>query len=405
MPSVTFSTPGPVKLTCPPNVTSWQVEAWGNGAAGLSLSGNSSPGGGSGGYSCEPSLSVIPGVTYRGFIAHGGRPSSNPSSNGGQTTWGAGQVTAYGASGYAGGAASGNTIAYPGGNGGSAPTGAGGGGGAASAGPSGAGANGGNGGVYGGNGGAAVGKAGDGGQGGNPFSSGANGGGPGGGGGGAGYYASGLPGTPATGGYGAPGMIRITWQSESGSPQGFPLPIPPVFPAGYQPDSADLNAWLHDPFSAIESRPVARLRQAISPQSVPDSGSPVVIAYDTIDEDPLQGWDPSSFAWIPPPGWSGVYAVTVTLCTLVPPGGSVIRPGIIAPGSPGVVASMQQPGAGNDGGVQGSFWCYLVGGQDPVQATATLVNASSSVNTNIGAAGQSTLDVVWISLLGLDGGR
>lgn len=396
MPSVIFRNPGWVKLTCPPNVLSWQVETWGNGAAGLTVPGYSGRGGGSGGYSCEPIVDVTPGVTYRGFIAHGGRPSANPGSDGGQTQWDNGQVVAYGGSGYAGGAASGNTIAYPGGTGGTT-TGGGGGGGAASAGPAGAGANGAGGTVHGGAGGAAAGTAGDGGRGGDPFTSGNNGGGPGGGGGGAGEFANGMPGGSVKGGYGGPGMIRVTWQSTSTTPQGFPLAIPPVFPAGYQPGTIDLNTWLHDPFSALESRPVARFRQAVTPQSLPDTGLPVVIAYDTVDEDPLNGWDPSTFAWIPPPGWSGWYAVTVTLCTQAVGTGNVIRPGLIAPGSPGVIAS-QQPGSGNNGGVQGSFWVYLVGGQDPVQATATLMSATSGVNTGIGASQQSTMEIAWIGL-------
>jgi hypothetical protein len=396
MPSVIFRDPGPVKLTCPPNVVSWQVETWGNGAAGLTVPGSASHGGGSGGYSCEPSVDVIPGVTYRGFIAHGGRPSANPGSDGGQTQWNNGQVVAYGGSGYAGGAASGNTIAFPGGTGGAAGSG-GGGGGAASAGPSGAGANGSAGGSGGGAGGAAAGTAGAGGRGGARGNSGANGGGPGGGGGGAGFFANGAAGAAVKGGYGGPGMIRVTWESTGTAPQGFPLAIPPVFPAGYQPGTTDLNTWLHDPFSAIESRPVARFRQAVNPQSLPDSGAAQVLAFDTVDEDPLNGWDPSTFAWIPPPGWSGWYSVTVTLCTQAVGLGNVIRPGIIAPGSPGVIAS-QQPGSGNNGGVQGSFWVYLIGGQDALQATATLMNASAGVSTGIGAAQQSSMEITFLCL-------
>lgn len=401
MPSITFTTPGPVRWTTPPNVTAYKLEAWGNGAAGLVLTGGAGivfraaaeAGGGSGGYSSEPALTSVPGVTYGGFIAHGGRPGTSPSS--GQTTWNNGQVIAYGGNGQQGGKASSSSIAYAGGNGGAAGTG--GGGGAASAGPSGAGANGAAGGGSGGAGGAAVGTAGAGGHGGARGVSGANGGGPGGGGGGAGYYVFGSPGTPAVGGYGAPGQIRISWESSSGSPQGFPLPIPPVFPAGYQPGTSDLNAWMADPFSAIENRPVTRLRQAISPQSLPDTGVAQVLALDTVDEDPLQGWDPSAFAWTPPPGWSGVYAVTVTICTQAVGAGNIIRPGVIAPGSPGVVAS-QQPGNGNDGGAAGSFWVYLVGGQDAVQATATLMNATSGVSTGIGSAGMSTMDIVFLGL-------
>jgi hypothetical protein len=395
VPSITFTTPGPVRWTIPPNVISYKLEAWGSASAGLAFTASASFGGGGAEYACEPSLPGIPGITVHGFIAHGGRPGNSPS--GGATTWNSGQVTANGGVANTGGKGSSNTIHFSGGNGGAPGAGGGGGGGGASAGPSGAGANGAVGGTNGGAGGAPAGTAGRGGHGGASRASGANGGGPGGGGGGAGFNAFLLPGKPAVGGYGAGGQIRITWQTAGGSPQGFPLAIPPVFPAGYQPGTTDLNTWLADPFAAIENRPVARFRQTISPQSLPASGVAQVIAFDVTDEDPLQGWDPSVFAWIPPPGWSGCYAITVTLCTLAVGAGNVIRPGIIAPGSPGVVGS-QQPGSGNDGGAQGSFWVYLVGGQDAVQATGTLLNAAAAVNTGVGASQQTSMDITWISL-------
>ena len=393
MPSVTFTTPGPVRWVCPPNVISYKLEAWASASPGLIFSGAAGAGGGGAEYACEPSLAAIPGFTYRGFIAHGGRPGVNPS--GGATTWNFNTVVANGGNGDLGGSGSSNTIHFNGGNGGAA--GFGGGGGGASAGPSGAGANGASGGSSGGDGGVPVGSAGAGGRGGDPRSSGANGGGPGGGGGGAGYNVYGQPGNPVNPGYGAPGQIRITWQTANGSPQSFPLPAPPVFPAGYQPAAADLNAWLADPFAALENRPVARFRQAVSPQTIPDTGAATVIAYDTVDEDPLQGWDGSTFAWIPPPGWSAWYAVNVTLFTQPVGAGNVIRPGVIAPGSPGVTGS-QQPGSGSNGGVQGSAWVYLIGGQDAVQATATLLNATSGVNTDIGATQQSALEITFMAL-------
>jgi hypothetical protein len=395
MTSITFTVPGTVKWTVPANVTSYQVECGAAAAGGPGPSGTSAgTGGGAGEYAAEPAVTGIPGTVVYGFIGQGGTPGSS----GGDTTWNGGQVTANGGYGNTGGSGSTNTVHHNGGNGGNGGGANGGGGGGGSAGaPSGAGHAGANGtGSAGGAGGAAVPPGGAGGHGGAPRASGSNGLSPGGGGGGAGGGTPFGGGPSPQGSYGGNGWIRITWTSAPGAPSTFPLPSVPFFPAGYSPAPADLGSWLHDPFSALENRPVARFRQASAAQALPSSGAATVLEFDVVDEDPLGGWQPGAWAWGPPAGWSAWYQVTVTLFTQPVASGNVIRPGITAPGSPGPVGS-QLPGAGNNGGAQGTFWVYLIGGQDTVQATGALLNASVNVNTDIGATQQSAMEVTWLS--------
>lgn len=398
MPSVTFTTPGIVSWTVPLDADPASIEGECWAAAGSGNEGYAaSPGGGGGGgeYAADFLPSLVPGVTYYGQIGQGG--PAGTCTAGGNTTF-AGLVTANGGDGGTGagggrtgkgGTGSTNTVHHNGGNGGSPGSGGGGGGGGSGA-PSGPGNNGGNGGSSAGGTGATALSSGGGGA---PGGASGHGGGkatsPGGGGGGGGKPSSGSE----PGSAGADGQIRITWTSTGGS-SGFPSLAIPFFPAGRIPSQADLNSWFHDPFAYLETRAVFRARQAVTPQSLPTSGS-VTLEYDTVDEDPLAGWVPSAWAWGPPDGFSGWYAVTVTLATAALAAGNTVRPGITAPGSPGVVAT-GYPGA-VPAGVQGSFWVYLVGGQDTVQATGTLLNASAAVNTSVTAGAQSSMEITWIS--------
>lgn len=401
MPSITFVTPGTVKWICPLNVTSIQVECWGAASGGTSSLGQpGGPGGCGGEYAAEPSVNVTPGVTYYGSIGQGGAGGTGGGAGGtgGNTTWNSGQVTAHGGSARAGGSGSSNTVHHSGGTGGNGGAGGfggapgGGGGGGGSGAPAANGNNGANGSPSAGGAGApARASGGGGGAGGSPRHAGSRGGSPGGGGGG------GAGGGTAPGGGGG-GQIRITWTSAPGSPSSFPAPAIPFFPAGFAPAQSDLNAWFHDPFAFLETRAVFRARQTVTPQALPSSGVATTLQFDTIDEDPLGGWVPAAFAWGPPSGFSGWYQVTVTLFTAALAAGNVIRPGITAPGAPSTNGALATgyPGAAV-AGVEGSYWVYLIGGQDTVQANGTLLNASSNVNTDITFGQQSSMEICWLS--------
>lgn len=83
---IPFTTAGTTTWTCPPGVTSVQVEAWGGGGGGggtTATIGRSGGGGGGGSYVVN-TITVVPGVTYNVTVGAGGTQ--------GQT----GQVTAFG---------------------------------------------------------------------------------------------------------------------------------------------------------------------------------------------------------------------------------------------------------------------------------------------------------------------
>ena len=390
MPSIAFTVAGTVRWTVPANVTSIQVECWGAACGGFIPSGGASGSAGGGGeYAAEATLAVTPGVTLYGQVGAGGS-SGSP---GGNTTWNGGQVTAHGAWDTRGGSGSSNSIHHNGGGGGAGAgsfiSPAGGAGGGSSGAPSGAGNNGGNGVIGGaGTGGAALPSGGAGGGGGTVSKSGSKGGSPGGGGGGGGFGNT-------FGGKGGDGQIRITWAATPGAAGSYPALVQPFFPAGYSPAKADLDGWFHDPFAFLETRPLFRARQTTTATTLPSSGAATVIGFDTIDEDPLGGWTGGAFSWGPPAGFSGWYQVLVTLYSAALAAGNTIRPGVTATGSPGAFAG-GYPGAAV-AGAQGSFWVYLVGGQDTVQATGTLLNAGANVNTDITFGQQSSIEVVWMS--------
>jgi len=219
--------------TCPANVTSITVEAWGAGAGGkrgAGPKGFSGGGGGGGAYARLNTVTVIPGTTYT--LTVGGVSGYDTSGNPSTATFGTNTITAAGGStggpnslnapGGAGGtvAASSGDVRFPGGDGGSG-VGAIGGNGTGSGGGGGSGAgNTGNGNygstaqsnLIGGAGGAAVNNfGGAGGKGGDDNTTGgtASGTGYGGGGGGAGYW--GGQGFGVLGGPGQHGAIIITY--------------------------------------------------------------------------------------------------------------------------------------------------------------------------------------------------
>ena len=81
---VPFTTVGTTTWTCPPGVTSVQVEAWGGGGGGTTATIGRSGGGGGGGSYVVNTITVVPGITYNVIVGAGGTQ--------GQT----GQVTAFG---------------------------------------------------------------------------------------------------------------------------------------------------------------------------------------------------------------------------------------------------------------------------------------------------------------------
>ncbi|MFY0482348.1 InlB B-repeat-containing protein [Flavobacterium sp. PLA-1-15] len=130
----TYSTPGTYTWTCPPNVTTIQVEAWGGGGAGGGVGTAAlfrvAGGGGGGAYAKSTSVTVVPGNTYTITVGAGGTGVSAASGNSGGSssfettviatggTGGLGNNTASSVAGGAGGTGSTGSVTWNGGNGG-----------------------------------------------------------------------------------------------------------------------------------------------------------------------------------------------------------------------------------------------------------------------------------------------
>lgn len=159
----TFSSSG--IWTCPPGVTTVQVECWGGGGAGgaaKASSGSGLAGGGGGGggaYAVNTAIGVTPGHAYNVVVGAGGTSSGGSSTGGNASSFTGDTITlsanggsagtsespssgnAFGAGGAGG--ANGSGTSYAGGSGATAVTGVGGGGGGSSASAAGPGSNGG----------------------------------------------------------------------------------------------------------------------------------------------------------------------------------------------------------------------------------------------------------------------
>jgi hypothetical protein len=179
------------------------------------------------------------------------------------------------------------------------------------------------------------------------------------------------------------------------APAVFPPPVVPVFPAGYQPVQADFTRWWYSVLGFFQNKPVFRAVQAASTTPIPTGGVLTQIGYDTVLEDPYQGWNTvQPGAWSPPAGYSGWYQVTVTLYTQDLPSGADIRALV---GGTYTQDLGTTPGpTGHFAGVEGQFVIYLIGGQDFVYGAAELF-ASSSVSTADAAGQMSSMEVLWLS--------
>jgi hypothetical protein len=173
-----------------------------------------------------------------------------------------------------------------------------------------------------------------------------------------------------------------------------PPPTVPIFSAGRQPQQADFTAWWFGNVQFHQSRVVFRARQATATTTLPTGGTVTPIAFDTIDEDPFGGWSSSSHSWTPPVGYSGWYQVTVTLATAAVNTGNDIR--ALLDGTYTFDLATVQGSTTHTCGVEGQFTVYLIGGQDNVKGSGSLLNASASIATSITAGRQSSIEVMWL---------
>jgi hypothetical protein len=177
------------------------------------------------------------------------------------------------------------------------------------------------------------------------------------------------------------------------------MTIPPIpdFPAGYGPQQPDFQDWWVTASTFFLNRITARVTQQSSVTSIPDSGNPVTIEFDTVISDPYSGWDASTHSWVAPAGASGWYMVT-------------LRVGIAASGDANIALALQLsttyntfpdlvyqvlPGSASPATV--ALPVYLAGGQDGVAGLASIHNSSSAIDTVTTTGQFPALEIVWLS--------
>jgi len=176
-----------------------------------------------------------------------------------------------------------------------------------------------------------------------------------------------------------------------------PAPVVPFFAAGSEPDLADFTRLIYDNFWFLSQRVVFRGRQAGAGQSMLIA-SPLKI--DTIDEDPFNGWSGSpNWYWTAP--YNGWYQITLTgFAATLSAGGAlflVVSGGAVGGGaSYGVAQQNVQTAHGQ--GSSGTFWLYLLGGQDVVQASVQYDGSAGAPMTSVTAGQQSGMEICWAAL-------
>jgi hypothetical protein len=176
--------------------------------------------------------------------------------------------------------------------------------------------------------------------------------------------------------------------------RGLPPAAPslPDYAAGAGPQQGDMNVAATSPLGFFQQRVVFRAAQLGTTTTLPAGLglTRVTIQYDTVLEDPYQGWNPNTFAWQAP--YTGFYEVTSSVSvTGVLDANLFIN--TLVPAQAGLTAGLIMPaGTGTAGG---SFYCYLVGGQDSVSIQGAIVSPGSSVPTVNNPP--STLEITWVA--------
>lgn len=180
-----------------------------------------------------------------------------------------------------------------------------------------------------------------------------------------------------------------------------PLPSVPDFLAGYGPQQSDWQSLWVNAAAFFQQRVVFRATQATTPTTLPSSGAVTVIAYDNIIEDPYSGWNATLHQWFAPAGYSGWYQVTVTVWVVAPTAQQAVLQPYITGGAASDLASgialnatvIPEAAAGSEG----TYYPYLVGGQDSISGAGSIQNYASNLNTNLAAGESSSIEIVWIS--------
>lgn len=167
-----------------------------------------------------------------------------------------------------------------------------------------------------------------------------------------------------------------------------PVPPPPVpvFPAGYIPQTGDLEGWVRKSLRFCAGQIVFRAEQTSSQSLAANTFTP--LQYGSVLEDPFGGWSTTSTAsqaawsWLAP--WTGWYRVTfryLTSSTSAWHDPALGVSGVNPAYEPGGLLSPSSA----SGGSGLSAVIPLIGGQDYVQL---LANPSAACTTDVSAIGR-----------------
>jgi hypothetical protein len=180
-----------------------------------------------------------------------------------------------------------------------------------------------------------------------------------------------------------------------------PSPIVPLFQPGFGPQQGDFAALWPAAAGFAQQRVVARMIQQTTTTTLASAfATSTTIGYDTVLEDPYNGWNNSSHVWFAPTGYSGYYLVTAQVFTAA---SSTAGVGLLLnilctnTNSAAFIITVTMLPTATVGCGEAAALIYLVGGQDGVYVTAQQQNATNTLATTSATFGQqSTLDVVWV---------
>lgn len=173
---------------------------------------------------------------------------------------------------------------------------------------------------------------------------------------------------------------------------GLPVATPslPALVAGSGPQQGDMNTLWSSPAGFFQQRTIFRASQTGTTTALPPSSVAQPIAFDTILEDPYQGWSAGSKGWTVP--YTGLYQITLTAQAGTAAANSVL---VAYPGVAGNTvyeyAAVVLPTAG--GAAQASAYVYAAAGQ-LLQGQAALFNGSGTVSTS--GTIPSTMEITWV---------
>jgi hypothetical protein len=173
--------------------------------------------------------------------------------------------------------------------------------------------------------------------------------------------------------------------------------IIPTFDAGYAPGPGDFDDWIQGPFAFLTTRVVFRATLNSHAANLP-AGDATLIPFDTVLEDPFEGWNASESVWTCPADMSGTYLVSLTGAAQGATNtGTTMRPLVAVNGTPGPVVGIGWAPSNQIGLISGSVPVQLFGGQDSVSGYLYWAGPGNG-QMNTGSGKNCTIEISWYSL-------